>query len=117
MLTRGEWDVRKGSDTLTGPTKIKTGVRQIDEGKRLLKKEFEARVRHVRCSGVLLSFPLAQYLAGFSRARLRHLISTGRVFVVTVDTRPYVDFVSLVSYRRRSFAKRLSASGTSARSS
>jgi hypothetical protein len=65
------------------------------------REGFEGRVRQVSGKGPLLSYSFAGYVSGYSRARLRQLVSEGTVETEKVNGQLLIVLRSLVDYRRR----------------
>jgi hypothetical protein len=65
------------------------------------REGFEDRVRQVSGKGPLLSYSFAGYVSGYSRARLRQLVSRGTVETEKVNGQLLIVLRSLVDYRRR----------------
>jgi len=62
---------------------------------------FEERVRLVSEKGPLLSYSFAGFVSGYSRARLRQLVSEGKLETEKVNGQLLIVLRSLVEYRRR----------------
>ena len=75
-------------------------MQNVNEKVRSLEM-FEERVRLVSGKGPLLSYSFAGYVSGYSRARLRQLVSLGTLETEKVNGQLLIVLRSLVDYRRR----------------
>ena len=80
--------------------RVKGSMQEI-EAKAGGREMFEERVRLVSGKGPLLPCSLAVYVSGLSRARLRQLMSSGKVETEKVNGQRMIVLRSLVQYRRR----------------